>query len=217
MRSGPSAAPASNSTPSTNNNPRRSCVNTFLCVGRPSWPWPGWVDATGAIDRHHRHSDDVGILHNGRTTCRHLLHLHPSGTTVTLSAEQLKNAGIVTGKAERRSLGVLMPVQGVVDVPPQNLVSISAPLGGYLRSTDLLPGMEVQKGQTLAIMEDPRFIQLQQDYLVAEGKVAMLTQDFERQKALNASKTSSDKVLQEAHGTQHANGHVALTWRTTAA
>jgi cobalt-zinc-cadmium efflux system membrane fusion protein len=91
-----------------------------------------------------------------------------------------------------------MPVQGVVEVPPQNLVSISAPLGGYLRSSDLLPGMEIQKGQTLAIMEDPRFIQLQQDYLVAEGKVTMLTQDFERQKALNASKTTSDKVFQEA-------------------
>jgi len=120
-----------------------------------------------------------------------------SATTVTLTPEQLANAGIITGKAERRSLGVLMPVQGVVEVPPQNLVSISAPLGGYLRATDLLPGMEVQKGQTLAVMEDPRFIQLQQDYLIAEGKVAMLAQDFDRQKALNASKTSSDKVLQE--------------------
>ena len=120
-----------------------------------------------------------------------------SATTVTLTPEQRANAGIISGKAERRSLGVLMPVQGVVDVPPQNLVSISAPLGGYLRSTDLLPGMEVQKGQTLAMMEDPRFIQLQQDYLIAEGKVAMLAQDFDRQKALNASKTSSDKVLQE--------------------
>jgi len=121
-----------------------------------------------------------------------------AATTVTLTAEQLKNAGITTGKAERRSLGLLMPVQGVVDVPPQNLVSISAPLGGYLRTSDLLPGMEVQKGQTLAIMEDPRFIQLQQDYLVTEGKVKMLTQDFDRQKALNASKTTSDKVFQEA-------------------
>jgi len=94
-------------------------------------------------------------------------------------------------------LGLLMPVQGVVDVPPQNLVSISAPLGGYLRSLELLPGMEIQKGQTLAIMEDPKFIQLQQDYLIAQGKVEMLAQDFDRQKALNASKTSSDKVLQE--------------------
>ena len=69
-----------------------------------------------------------------------------SETIVTLSEAQLANAGIVTGKMEQRSLGVLMPVQGVVDVPPQNLVSVSAPLGGYLRSTDLLPGMEVQTG-----------------------------------------------------------------------
>jgi cobalt-zinc-cadmium efflux system membrane fusion protein len=121
-----------------------------------------------------------------------------AGTTVNLSAEQLKNAGIVTARIERRSLGLIMPVQGVVDVPPQNLVSISAPLGGYLRTTDLLPGMEVQKGRSLAVLEDPRFIQLQQDYLVTEGKVTMLEQDLERQKALNASKTASDKVLQEA-------------------
>ena len=122
----------------------------------------------------------------------------PSETTVTLTKGQLEQAALVTGTIERRSLGVLTPVQGVVDVPPQNLVSVSAPLGGYLRSTDLLPGMEIQKGQTLAIMEDPHFIQLQQDYLVAEGRVYLLRMDFERQKALNATKTTSDKVLQEA-------------------
>lgn len=121
-----------------------------------------------------------------------------SETTVTLTKGQLEQAALVTGTIERRSLGVETPVQGVVDVPPQNLVSVSAPLGGYLRSTDLLPGMEIQKGQTLAIMEDPHFIQLQQDYLVTEGKVKLLTQDFERQKALNATKTTSDKVFQEA-------------------
>jgi len=120
-----------------------------------------------------------------------------SETTVRLSKEQLANAGIVTGNIERRSLGALLPVQGVVDVPPQNLVSVSAPLGGYVRTTDLLPGMEVQKGQSLAVLEDARFIQMQQDYLVTQGKVTLLTQDFERQKALNVNKTSSDKVLQE--------------------
>lgn len=118
--------------------------------------------------------------------------------TVLLTPEQLKNAGVTTGAMERRSLGVLLPVQGVVDVPPQNLVSVSAPMGGYLRSTDLLPGMEVQKGQTIAILEDQRFIQLQQDYLVSKGRVDLLAMDHQRQQTLNASKTASDKVLQEA-------------------
>jgi cobalt-zinc-cadmium efflux system membrane fusion protein len=117
--------------------------------------------------------------------------------TLSLTPEQFKNAGIANGRIERRSLGMQLPVQGVIEVPPQNLVSVSAPLGGYLRSTDLLPGMEVQKGRTLAILEDPRFIQLQQDYLVTEGRVKLLRQDFERQKALSATKTTSDKVFQE--------------------
>ena len=117
--------------------------------------------------------------------------------TVHLAPEQLKNAGIATARPEQRSLGVSLPVQGVIEVPPQNLVSVSAPLGGYLRSTDLLPGMEVQQGQALAMLEDARFIQLQQDYLVTQGRVDLLRMDFERQKALNATKTTSDKVLQE--------------------
>ncbi len=117
--------------------------------------------------------------------------------TVKLTDVQRTQAGIELGRMERRDLGMLLPVQGVIDVPPQNLVSVSAPLGGYLRSTDLLPGMEVQKGQALAILEDARFVQLQQDYLVTEGRVKLLEQDFERQRALNASKTTSDKAFQE--------------------
>jgi cobalt-zinc-cadmium efflux system membrane fusion protein len=117
--------------------------------------------------------------------------------TVKLSDAQRAQAGIELGRMERRDLGTLLPVQGAIDVPPQNLVSVSAPLGGYLRSTDLLPGMEVQKGQALAILEDARFVQLQQDYLIAQGRVALLEQDFDRQRTLNASKTTSDKVLQE--------------------
>ena len=117
--------------------------------------------------------------------------------TVTLTEAQRAQAGIELRRLERRELGVLLPVQGVIEVPPQNLVSVSAPLGGYLRSTDLLPGMEVQKGQALAVLEDARFVQLQQDYLVSVGRVKLLEQDFERQRALNASKTTSDKVFQE--------------------
>lgn len=120
-----------------------------------------------------------------------------SAHTVRLTPEQRTNAGVATATIERRSLGVLLPVQGVIEVPPQNLVSVSAPLGGYLRSTDLLPGMEVQQGQALALLEDARFIQLQQDYLVTQGRVDLLRLDFERQKALNASRTTSDKVFQE--------------------
>jgi len=58
---------------------------------------------------------------------------------VTLTDAQLKNAALETELPEKRSLSAVLKVNGIIDVPPQNLVSISMPLGGYLKSTELLP------------------------------------------------------------------------------
>jgi cobalt-zinc-cadmium efflux system membrane fusion protein len=116
---------------------------------------------------------------------------------VTLTTAQIKNAGIQTGKPETGNMSSILKVSGVVDVPPQNMVSISFPLGGYLKSTQLLPGMKVSKGQSIAVMQDQSLIQLQQDYLIAKSKTFFLQKEFERQKMLNANKSSSDKVLEQ--------------------
>ncbi|MCB0792965.1 MAG: efflux RND transporter periplasmic adaptor subunit [Flavobacteriales bacterium] len=121
-----------------------------------------------------------------------------ANNTVTLTEAQFDQVAITTTRPERGSIGTELAVQGTIDVPPQNMVSVSAPLGGYVRSTRLLPGMEVQRGQELAILEDAAFVQLQQDYLVAKNRIALLDADAQRQTVLNASKTASDKVLQEA-------------------
>jgi cobalt-zinc-cadmium efflux system membrane fusion protein len=56
----------------------------------------------------------------------------------------------------------------------------------------------VRKGQLLAVMEDPQYIQLQQDYLTATSRLEYAVKEYERQKELNSSKASSDKVLQQA-------------------
>jgi membrane fusion protein, heavy metal efflux system len=117
---------------------------------------------------------------------------------VTVTDAQLKNAGIQTGKLEQQSISSILKVNGVIDVPPQNMVSISVPLGGYLKSTKLLPGMHVKKGESIAIIEDQQYIQLQQDYLTAKAKLVFAKQEYERQKELNQSKASSDKVYQQA-------------------
>lgn len=116
---------------------------------------------------------------------------------VTLTAAQIKNAGIETGKPTVENMNSTIKVSGLVDVPPQNMVSVSFPIGGYLRSTHLLPGMKVRKGESIAVMQDQSLIQMQQDYLVSKSKVTYLQKEYERQKALNATKTSSDKVFEQ--------------------
>jgi cobalt-zinc-cadmium efflux system membrane fusion protein len=122
----------------------------------------------------------------------------PAQNMVKLSEAKMKNAGIVIGKSERKEIDGLLKLTGSIDVPPQNMVSISVPLGGYLRSTGLLAGMHVVKGESIAIMEDQQYIQLQQDYLTAKARLLLAEQEYNRQSALNQTKASSDKVLQQA-------------------
>ncbi|MSP08206.1 MAG: efflux RND transporter periplasmic adaptor subunit [Chitinophagaceae bacterium] len=117
---------------------------------------------------------------------------------VTLTNAQIKNAGIVTGKMELQNISSTIKVNGKIDVPPQNFVSISVPSGGYLRTTRLVEGMYVSKGQVLCTVEDKQFIQMQEDYLMAKAKIGYTKAEYERQKELNQSKASSDKVYQQA-------------------
>jgi len=121
-----------------------------------------------------------------------------NGNLAILTDAQLKNAGITTGKLEQKAIASILKLNGKIDVPPQNLVSISVPLGGYLKTTKLLPGMHVSKGEVIAVMEDQQYIQLQQDYLTAKASISFLENEYKRQKELNQSQSSSDKVYQKA-------------------
>jgi cobalt-zinc-cadmium efflux system membrane fusion protein len=117
---------------------------------------------------------------------------------VSLSEEQTKISGIKTGKFEEKEISETLKVNGIIDVPPQNLVSISVPLGGYLSSTKLLPGMHISKGEVIAEMEDQQYIQLQQEYLTSKAKLEYLQSEFNRQEILIKSNASSSKVFEMA-------------------
>lgn len=119
-------------------------------------------------------------------------------TEITLTAAQLKNANLSFAKPTQKTMSSVLKLNGRIDVPPQNMVSISVPMGGYLKTTKLLPGMHVNKGEVIAIIEDQQYIQLQQDYLLAKAKIAYAKIEYERQKALNQSKATSDKIYQQA-------------------
>jgi cobalt-zinc-cadmium efflux system membrane fusion protein len=117
---------------------------------------------------------------------------------VEMTAAQLKNAQLEIGSPERRKLGNTIKVNGFMEAPPQNIISISCPLGGYLKQTKLLPGLKVRRGEVLATLEDPQYITLQQEYLATKARLEYLSADLSRQETLNRDQSSSDKVLQLA-------------------
>ena len=121
-----------------------------------------------------------------------------SSNLVKLTDAQIKSAGITFGNTSVKSIAEILKLNGKIDVPPQNLISVSVPLGGYLKSTELLPGMKITKGQLIATVEDQQFIQIQEDYLTTKEQLSLAENEYNRQKELNRDKASSDKVFQQS-------------------
>lgn len=125
-------------------------------------------------------------------------HHDEAENTVELTSVQCKTAGIELGKVENKQISGTIKVNGVLDVPPQQLVSVSVPLGGFLKNTELLQGSRVKKGQVIATIESLDFIQLQQDYLEAKSQFEFAKTDYDRQQELAKENVNAQKTLQQA-------------------
>ncbi len=128
---------------------------------------------------------------------------------ITLNDAQLKNAGITVTNLHDQPISNTILVNGTIDIPPLGNASVSAPSGGYVKFTKILPGMFVSQNQTLATLEDPQLVQLQEDYLLAQSNWSLAQKNYTRQKDLNQSKASSDKVTQQAQ-TEAQNQHIMV-------
>jgi cobalt-zinc-cadmium efflux system membrane fusion protein len=116
---------------------------------------------------------------------------------VELRADQIKLADIETGAIELRSLSGTLKVSGTVAAAPQNMATVSMPLGGFVKSTTLMPGNLVRKGQTLAILENQEFVDIQQNYLEAKNKFEFAEADLKRHTELYKNDVYSQQNLQQ--------------------
>ena len=121
-----------------------------------------------------------------------------SENTVQLSDQQMKSVGITTTTVQNRNMEKLVRLNGKAEISPSHISSVSSIMGGHIKSINVINGSHFNKGQVLAVVEDPQFIQLQQDYLVTKVQLEAARLNFNRQKDLNTSKASSDKTLQTA-------------------
>lgn len=116
---------------------------------------------------------------------------------VEMREDQIKLAGIQTGSIEMKSVGNTLKVNGIISVAPQNQATVSMPLGGFIKSTTLLAGNFVSKGQTLAIIENQDFVDIQQNYLEAKNKLVYAEAEYKRHTDLYNDEVYSEKNLQQ--------------------
>ncbi|MGI4872641.1 MAG: efflux RND transporter periplasmic adaptor subunit [Janthinobacterium lividum] len=123
---------------------------------------------------------------------------------VTLTRAEQQMGGVRLGSLTQRPMSGGLKVNGTLDVPPENLVSVSAPLGGFVARTDLLQGSRVRPGQVLAVIRNPDFVQLQQDYLETRSELAYAKADYERQAELYRQEVAPQKNYQRAQAAYRA-------------
>lgn len=117
---------------------------------------------------------------------------------ISLTDAQMKNTEIKVASLQSKDIANKIFLNGTIDVPPKSMASVSAPSGGYVRTSRFLVGNFVSKGEVLVVLEDPNIVQLQQEYLLAKSNLSYAQKDYERQKDLNQSQASSDKAMQMA-------------------
>lgn len=125
-------------------------------------------------------------------------HTAEEENSVVFTKAQFNTAGINFGQIEEKQISGTIKVNGLLDVPPQQLANVSVPLGGFLKNSELLQGTRVKKGQRIATIENIEFVQLQQDYLEARNQLEYAKTDFERQQELAKENVNAKKTLQFA-------------------
>ena len=117
---------------------------------------------------------------------------------ITLTNEQIKNAHIIVGNFDQTMLSEDVKANGMVDVPPMNMASVSVPINGVVKSTNALPGVFIRKGGVLAVINSMDYVQMQQDYLQTLSKLKLSEQELDRQTILSQEDVGAKKKLQQA-------------------
>ena len=124
---------------------------------------------------------------------------------ISVSFEQFEGSDMELGKIQEKSFPIRVEATGMIDVPPENKAMINSYTEGYVKETPLLVGDEVKKGQFLVSLENPEYIQLQQDYLDAMEQMKYLKSEYDRQKTLMDENITSEKNFLKAESDYKRN------------
>lgn len=120
---------------------------------------------------------------------------------ITISKQQFESQNMQLGKLTEQAFSTIVKANGMIDVPPENKVSVSSFIGGYVTKIPLLIGDKVKKGQLVATLESTEFLELQQQYLELAEQLNYLKNEYNRQKNLYNENITSEKNYLKAEST----------------
>lgn len=127
---------------------------------------------------------------------------------VELNAVQLAAAELEHGSLDSVNVSAFVTANGTLDLPPQKLAAISAPVDGFVQQARYLVGDYVKKGTVLAVLENMDYVKFQEDYQNVLSNLDYLEAEYQRQRRLDSaqvsSKSSSRRPLMPMRMPEHA-------------
>ncbi len=143
-----------------------------------------------------KHSEGDG--HNHGTEAEKTTDEHGEENIAFVTDEQMKAVGIEIGRIEQKQLSETFKANGALRVPNMNKANATLLFGGVIKSLYVEIGDYVKKGQIIATISNPQFIQLQEEYLSINSRIEFAEQEVARQRELNEGNAGAKKNLQSA-------------------
>ncbi|MDO4692723.1 MAG: efflux RND transporter periplasmic adaptor subunit [Porphyromonadaceae bacterium] len=117
---------------------------------------------------------------------------------VHITADQIKAVGIQLGPVERKELSATIRANGSLKVPKTHKGYVTTLYGGTIRQIHTLSGQYVRRGQLIATLANPQFVQIQEEYLTTLSRLTYAEQEVDRQQSLQEGGAGATKNLQNA-------------------
>lgn len=145
-----------------------------------------------------KHTEGDGHNHGSEAATTTDEHEEEEENVAVLTDEQMKAVGIEIGSIEQKQLSATLKANGGLRVPNSNKANATSMFGGVIKSLNVEIGDFVKKGQVIATISNPQFIQLQEEYLSINSRIEFAEQEVARQRELNEGNAGAKKNLQSA-------------------
>lgn len=124
---------------------------------------------------------------------------------VHLSPQKFKSLKLELDTMQSHIFEGIVYTNGSLEVPPQHEATITAILGGNVVSIEVIEGTDVKKGQTIAYLSHPNFINIQTAYIKAFHNDKYLSNQVDRQQKLQDAEIGAGKTLQKMNSEYLSN------------
>ena len=125
-------------------------------------------------------------------------------TQVQLTTDQLAQLMVLSELPQQLSINRTIQGTATIEVNANERIQVTSPFGGYVVTSNVVPGQQVKVGQTLGVIENPEYIVLQQDYLLAKNEYELLQKNARRQEELAASHATSERSYEEVKSAEQS-------------